>query len=156
MAGIIVGVDGSTHSRWALDWAMNEAVTRQAPLTVLSVPSWGAVSGTEGGLNMNQAAEEVRTLVDQAVSRRPGPAVPVTVEMVTGSPAAELIGAARDADLLVVGARGSGGLTQRGVGSVSSQVAYEARCPVVIIFRPSAARLRARPAVASRTDTRPV
>jgi nucleotide-binding universal stress UspA family protein len=156
MPGIIVGVDGSAHSQWALEWAMNEAVARHAPLTVLSVHSWGAVTSTAGGLNLDQAAGEVQALVDQAVSRRPGPALPVTVEVITGSPAAELIGAARDADLLVVGARGTGGLTRRGVGSVTSRVAYEARCPVVIIFGPSAARLRAGRAAASRTDTRAV
>jgi nucleotide-binding universal stress UspA family protein len=154
MPGIIVGVDGSAHSRWALEWAMSEAVARHARLTVLSVPSPGtAVTITDGDLNLDQACEEVQELVDQAVSRRPGPALPVTVQVTTGSPAAALIGAARDADLLVLGARGSGGLQRRGVGSVSSQVADEARCPVVIIFRPAAARLRAGRAAAGQTRT---
>ena len=37
MAGIIVGIDGSHHSERALKWAVNEAVLRQTPLTVLSV-----------------------------------------------------------------------------------------------------------------------
>ena len=37
MAGIIVGVDGSDHSRRALDWAMREAVKHQLPLTVMSI-----------------------------------------------------------------------------------------------------------------------
>ena len=45
-------------------------------------------------------------------------------------------GAGCYADLLVVGSRGSGGLGQLGVGSVSSQVACDAPCPVVIIFQP--------------------
>jgi nucleotide-binding universal stress UspA family protein len=154
MPGIIVGVDGSAHSQWALEWAVNEAVARHAPLTVLSVPSWGAVIGTEGGLNLDAAAEEVQELVDQAVSRRYGPALPVTVEVTTGSPASRIIEAARDADLLVLGASGSGGLTRRGVGSVTSQVADEAPCPVVIIFRPCAGRLRAGRVAASRPDGR--
>ena len=37
MAGIIVGVDGSDHSRRALDWAMREAVKHHLPLTVMSI-----------------------------------------------------------------------------------------------------------------------
>ena len=77
--------------------------------------------------------------MDQAVNGQCGPAPPVTVQVISGSPAAELLDAGHDADLLVVGSRGSGGLSQPGVGSVSSQVAYDAPCPVVIIFPPTAA-----------------
>ena len=70
------------------------------------------------------------------MSSQSGPAPPVTVQVIPGSPAAELLGAGRGADLLVVGSRGSGGLGRLGVGSVSSHVAYDAACPVVIIFSP--------------------
>jgi nucleotide-binding universal stress UspA family protein len=38
MPGIIVGVDGSGHSRRALEWAISEAAFRQTPLTVLARP----------------------------------------------------------------------------------------------------------------------
>ena len=37
MTGILVGVDGSDHSRRALGWAMGEAVRRHAPMTVVTV-----------------------------------------------------------------------------------------------------------------------
>ena len=37
MSGIIVGVDGSDHSRLALAWAMREAAQHHAPLTVMTV-----------------------------------------------------------------------------------------------------------------------
>jgi nucleotide-binding universal stress UspA family protein len=43
MPGIIVGIDSSAHSRQALEWAVNEAAVRHAPLTVLTVNQ--AVSG---------------------------------------------------------------------------------------------------------------
>ena len=36
MPGIIVGIDGSGHSERALEWAINEAAIRNAPLTVPS------------------------------------------------------------------------------------------------------------------------
>jgi nucleotide-binding universal stress UspA family protein len=37
MSGIIVGVDGSADSHRALEWTMNEAAIRRAPLTVITV-----------------------------------------------------------------------------------------------------------------------
>ena len=37
MPGIIVGVDGSDHSRLALAWALREAAQHHAPLTVMTV-----------------------------------------------------------------------------------------------------------------------
>ena len=139
MPGIIVGVDGSSHSQRALRWALSEAAAQHAPLTVLSVRDDRAVTYTTGDLTQDQAAEEVQELVDQTVNSQSGPAPPVTVQVIPGSPATELIDAGHDAALLVVGSRGSGGLGRRGVGSVSSQVAYAAPCPVVIIFPPTAA-----------------
>ena len=42
MPGIVVGVDGSDHSRHALAWAMREAELRDLPLQVMTVhpPPW--------------------------------------------------------------------------------------------------------------------
>ena len=37
MSGITVGIDGSAHSSRALEWAVNEAAVRRAPVTVLTV-----------------------------------------------------------------------------------------------------------------------
>jgi nucleotide-binding universal stress UspA family protein len=37
MSGIIVGIDGSSHSQVALEWAMREAVIRRVPRTVITV-----------------------------------------------------------------------------------------------------------------------
>ena len=114
MPGIIVGVDGSSHSQRALQWARGEAAARHAPLTVLSVRDERTVTCTAGDLTQDQAAGEVQELVDQAVSSQYGPTPPVTVRVIPGSPADGLIAAGHDADLLVVGSRGSGGLGRRG------------------------------------------
>ena len=138
MPGIIVGVDGSEHSQLALDWALREASLRHSPLTVISVhPAlasyWGAAIYPDGLMDMEQAQQEVQVLTEKAVTRLDGPPPPVTVRVTPGSPATELISAAHDADLLVVGCRGIGGFARLMLGSVSSQVARHARCPVVII-----------------------
>jgi nucleotide-binding universal stress UspA family protein len=57
----------------------------------------------------------------------------VTVQTVSGTPADELLNAARDADTLVMGSRGAGGFTRLLMGSVSTQVSHHAHGLVVII-----------------------
>ena len=146
MPGIIVGVDGSAHSQWALEWGMSEAASRHAPLTALAVRHRSPASYAEDGLNLDRVVEEVQAIVDKTVSHWSGPFLPVIVKVIAGLPTAELIGASRDADLLVVGSCGSGGLGRRGVGWVSIRVASGAHCPVIIIFRPPGTHLTVRAA----------
>jgi nucleotide-binding universal stress UspA family protein len=140
MPGILVGIDGSGHSERALDWAMREAAMRQVPLTVLSVHpvdrGWAGhgvpyPGDAELATATKAAAQE---LTDKALAGLAG-ARPdrVTVEAVSGIAAEELLRAAEDADLVVLGARGSGGFVRLAMGSVSDQVAHHARCPVVIV-----------------------
>ena len=141
MSGVIVGVDGSPHSQYALEWAMREAKLLHAPLTVITVhPAmvgyWGAVTYPEGVIDREQSRQEVQHLVDK-VAGDIGETVPdVTVDVCTGSAAEELISASRRGDLLVVGSRGSGGFARLVMGSVSSQVVHHAVCPVVVIPEP--------------------
>ena len=113
ITGIIVGVDGSAHAQWA----MSEAVSRRVPLTALSVYQPKAVTYSEGDMNLDQAVEEVQAQVERverAASHRHGQVPAVTVGVIVGSPAGELIGASRDADPLVVGSCGHGGLGRKG------------------------------------------
>lgn len=138
MPGIIVGVDGSDHSLRALDWALREAQFRSAPLTVVTVnPAlvsyWGAVTYPEGKLDQEQAHQEVQAALDKALSSLTGTPPQVTIKVTPGSPATELLEAAQDADMVVVGSRGSGGFSRLMLGSVSTQVAHHATCPVVVI-----------------------
>lgn len=140
MPGIIVGIDGSAHSRRALEWAINEAAVRQAPLTVLAVHQ--AVAGWAGGGaafpgdaeqtgHVSKAAQEA---TDAALEKLPAGNRPsVTVQAVNGIPTVEILKAGADADLIVLGSRGAGGFTRLLLGSVSSQVVHHAHCPVVII-----------------------
>ena len=141
MPGITVGVDGSEHSRRALDWAVREAGLRGAALTVLAVHQVASNywTGSPEAYPADQpAAEAVRRaaedVVQEAVSQagEPGPAS-VTVRAVSGLPARELVQASSDADLVVVGTRGGGGFSALVLGSVTNQVVSHAACPVVVI-----------------------
>jgi len=57
----------------------------------------------------------------------------VTVKAVHGFVVEEIISAGWDADMIVVGSRGAGGFTRLMMGSVASQVAQHAHCPVLIV-----------------------
>ena len=144
MAGIIVGVDGSHDAHRALEWAMQEAAARHAPLTVITVHQVAASAWTGAPIFLpvdEPAAEQARQAAEEAVAKAAAQLgqsqpVAVTVRAVSGLPARELIEAARDADLLVVGSRGGGGFARLMLGSVSDQVARHAHCPVVVVPGP--------------------
>jgi nucleotide-binding universal stress UspA family protein len=57
----------------------------------------------------------------------------VTTRLVDGSPTAVLIDASRDAQLLVVGHRGTGGFAGLLAGSTATQLAGHAACPVTVV-----------------------
>ena len=143
MPGVIVGVDGSDHSRCALRWAMQEAVLRQVPLTVLTVhpdpvrPAtgiyWGLRTYPENSFDPDLVRAAVEEFVDKVASEIGATVPEVTVSVTTGDAAEELLRASRDADMLVVGSRGGGGFARLLLGSVSSQVMHHAECPVVAI-----------------------
>jgi nucleotide-binding universal stress UspA family protein len=141
MPGIVVGVDGSTGSQQALEWAAREAALRKAALTVLTVhpvmaSAWTGLPVTypadaEAVAAARKAAEEeTARIIGEAGHDRPAL---VTITAVNGIVAEELIAASGDADLLVVGSRGAGGFASLRVGSVSSQVVNYAHCPVVVV-----------------------
>ncbi len=140
MSGIYVGIDGSSHSQLALEWAMREAVIRREPLTVIAVhevptSGWGGMIVYPQDSELWEASRRAaQDAVDKAVAQLGGAAPSsVTVQASIGLPAAELIELSRDADLLVIGSRGAGGFTRLIVGSTSTQVSQHAHCPVVIV-----------------------
>ena len=140
MPGIIVGVDGSGHSQRALEWAMNEAAIRQLPLSVLTVHP--AIVGYFGGIlttpqdleftEQAQAAAKAET--DKVLAGLNGPhPESVTVRAVHGFPVEELVNASKEADMIVLGSRGVGGLARMLLGSTADQVVQHAHCPVVVV-----------------------
>lgn len=139
MRGIIVGLDGSGDSHHALEWAMSEAAVWRVPLTVITVARpavghWGVAYYRECQALVNQARLVAEEAVEKARAHL-GDASPasVTIEAVSGIAAEEMLNAARNADMIVVGSRGTGRLTSRRLGSVSTQITCYARCPVVLV-----------------------
>ena len=89
-------------------------------------------------MTQDQAAEEVQALVDQIVNSQSRPAPSVTVQVIPGSPPPNS-STAGTTPTSWSWARGAAAASAGGAGSVSSQVAYDVACPVVIIFPPLAA-----------------
>jgi nucleotide-binding universal stress UspA family protein len=139
MPRIVVGVDGSPESRAALRWAVAEARLRGARLEAVHVWSFPIVPGRELGpsyvIPIEELREDAKETLDLVLAEEGVEGVNVERAVVEGNPADVLVEAAREADLLVVGSRGHGGVAGLLLGSVSRQCAHHAACPVVIVRR---------------------
>jgi nucleotide-binding universal stress UspA family protein len=124
---IVVGVDGSHGAACALDFAIEEARLRGAPLVIACAWSVPRVLLAERGLAVDLATlrDELRgdaqAIVGNAVSAAGGRLAGIAFEqhVEEGQPAEVLLELARGARLLVVGSRGLGGFRGLLVGSVS-------------------------------------
>lgn len=141
MAGITVGFDGSPGAERALQWAMAEAATRRVLLTVLAVHPAPASAWTGHPITVpadEAAVQRARRAAEETVAKVAAEvgdsgAALVTVRAVSGFPAEALLEASADADLVVVGSRGTNPVRRLLVGSVSNEVLHHAHCPVVIV-----------------------
>jgi nucleotide-binding universal stress UspA family protein len=139
MAGIVVGVDGSANSRKALEKAVEEAAAHHKPLTVLTVHQavrdvYGYPSQyADDAALTDKAREGAQAETDEVVAAASARPESVTVTAVHGLPAEELVKASENADMLVVGRRGTGGFSRLVAGSVTNQVMHHAHSPVLIV-----------------------
>jgi nucleotide-binding universal stress UspA family protein len=144
---VVVGVDGSSHSELALEWAMRFAGGTRRPLVIMhaagEVPARPLTTSVE---SRRQLRIRGRRVSDAALGhvRRHLPESDVQVVMETGDPASLLVAASDTANIVVLGSRGRGSMSSLLLGSVSVAVAARARCPVVVVRRtedPAAKRI---------------
>ena len=131
---VIVGVDRAPGMGDAVDWAADEAECRGARLRLVHVWLRQAYDTPEGRNNADGERDGRRLLQDaaaRATARQVEPAV--DVELLEGGPRDSLMSLSPDAELLVTGARGSGGFPRLLVGSTSLYLAGAADCPVVVV-----------------------
>lgn len=138
---IIVGVDESDHSRAALHWAYEEAAHHGAAVTLVTV--WrspplpigaGYGSSAPEGYEV-QPKKNALALLERLTAELDArdPAVDVRTSIAEGHPAKVLIERSKEADLLVVGARGHEGFVGMLLGSVTQHLVAHADCPVVVV-----------------------
>ncbi|MFE9028397.1 universal stress protein [Streptomyces iakyrus] len=131
---VLAGIDGSERAAVAADWAAREAALRGVPLRLLhSSPQLPGAVVPRPALERlhHMGAQLLRRTVADLVDRHP--TLPVECAQSDEGPAEALLTAARDAGLLVVGTRGTGGFEGLAVGSVALRTAASAPCPVVLV-----------------------
>jgi nucleotide-binding universal stress UspA family protein len=134
---IVVGVDESDGAADALRWAEQEADLDGAQLT--AVMAWGWLdqhhlldpSKWDAEYGEAEAHAALGRYVEMALGADALERVDIRVVANLAGPA--LVEASRDADLLVVGARGLGGFRGLLLGSVSQQCLHRSSTPVAVI-----------------------
>lgn len=133
---VTVGLDGSAESRAAAEWAAREARLLGLPLKLVQVREPVAVPTAQTPL----LGAETHEYWTERICRETGdgirlrhPGLDVTGEQLSGRPADVLVSAAKDAELLVLGSRGLGGVGGFVAGSVGLSVVAHADRPVVFV-----------------------
>lgn len=124
---IVVGCDGSPGSQAAVKFAFDEAALRDT--YIVAVCALADAPGLLGG------AGQIRTDFQHIMSaqEREHPEVAVNQQVREGGARTALLEAARDAQLLVLGARGRCGLPGMPLGSAGLTLLSHAACPVAIV-----------------------
>ena len=124
---IVVGAEGSAASEPAVEFAFEEAAYHGTALLAVC-----ALADSPGNLG---AARQVEESFERLIDRyeKAHPEVVVGRHVTQGCARTALLGAAGGAQLLVVGARGRGGIEGMMLGSVSSALLHHAPCPVGIV-----------------------
>ncbi|MDW3213681.1 MAG: universal stress protein [Ilumatobacteraceae bacterium] len=131
---IVVGFDGSANSRAALAWALHfaGAGVDVSALIAIEIAPWLQEDIVHVRLSDELEAERERLLGLLAAADPDGRARPDVV--VRGAKPA-LARSAESADLVVVGARGTGLLS--GMGSVSTWLLEASPCPIAVVPHPA-------------------
>ena len=132
---VVVGVDGSEHSRTALLWSLTEAESHSGEVTALFAWQVPFLS-FPGAFDSDELEKIAKDFLVQTVSELvPAPAVPLRTIVAEGDPTESLVEASKEADLLVLGIRGRSPFAGLLLGSVSQGAAATAHCPVVLVKR---------------------
>ncbi len=124
---VVAGIDGSEASANVLDFAGTEAALRHVPLTAVC-----ALADAPGELAMaKRTGEDFEHIVTKWEKEHPE--VELYRQITSQSARATLLDAAYDAQLLVLGRRGRGGLPRMVLGTVTETLLSHASCPVAVI-----------------------
>lgn len=135
---IAVGYDDTTASMAAVRWAAELAQSTGAGLRLVHAWTWPLLGQGMSGIPVIDPAgprNQASRLLDEAAERVAGqfPDVPVTAELLAGTPREVLEDVSSTTELLVVGTRGLGAVLGLLLGSVSRGILHEAGCPVAVI-----------------------
>lgn len=136
---IVVAVDGSDAGSAAVAWAANAATKRNAPLklvTAYTMPQFMYADGMVPPQELyDQLEEEAMAKINEAreLVRSFDENIEVSYYIAESTPIDLLLQLSEEADIVVMGSRGLGGLSGLVLGSVSSAVVSHASSPVVVV-----------------------
>jgi len=139
---ILVGVDGSASASQAVAWAAREAVRRHRPVRLFHAC---VLPPRSRHVTAHPGTQVPEALVEQghhwlrrakALAREAASGVAVETGLRVGTPVDVLVGESAHALMVVLGSRGLGGFRGMLLGSVSSGVAIQGQCPVVVVRGP--------------------
>lgn len=146
--GVVVGVDGSSPSDAAVRWGAREAVLRKLRLTLVNAAATPALPWPAAPVpaELRQCEELAsRTILDDAVkiaeeTIKDSSRAKIKSQYLHSAPVPTLVDMSKDADMVVVGARGLGAVRSVLLGSVSTGLIHQAYCPVAVIHHEASLR----------------
>ena len=130
---VVVGVDGSTGSRKALEYAFDHASRHGDEVT--AIHAWRNATRDFSSRGLVGEIEAAEGILAEALAGFAAqyPDVKVSPEAVPIAPSRVLADASHSAALVVVGSRGLGAFAGLLLGSVSQSVLHHAQCPVAVV-----------------------
>jgi len=148
---ILIAFDGSEPSKHALDQGISIASLAGAEVFILSVvprvmmpvfpdEGFGAAPVT-AAQDMTEYQQKMRDVYSNSLKEAEQdiednyPALQVTTELMEGRPSSTIVEEAekKDAELIVIGSRGLGGITGWILGSTSRRVVESCKVPVLVV-----------------------
>jgi nucleotide-binding universal stress UspA family protein len=138
---ILIAVDETPASAFALRHAVPYAVDQRSHLTLLTVVPPPPRGVAAAGVSPQRIADEMEREAAEHLRRVAAtlpPDLSVTTVLRHGDPAEEILGLLQEqpVDLVCMGARGRGRVTGALLGSVSTAVLHHSPVPVVVLHPP--------------------
>jgi universal stress protein A len=142
---ILIAVDFSRDSDVAVEWGLEYATRRGAPVILFhaihdtaEAPGFYTREGKGAVVDIQNVAKDMMEEQLKRVAKiaeRLGSSVPVTTELVEGIPVGRILEVAKadNCSLIVIGTRGRSKVASLLLGSVAETVVQKAEIPVVVV-----------------------
>jgi nucleotide-binding universal stress UspA family protein len=131
MKAVMVGIDGSRASVAAALWAVDEALSREVPLRLISVLKQTHPSPDDYARDLEHAEKSLHEAQFAIAATRK--AVKIESDIPRGPAGPALVEASRDAAMICVGSMGIGRYARSILGSAATELAEKAHCPVAVV-----------------------
>lgn len=138
-SNILVPVDGSANAKRALEKAVAMAKDSSSPITAIYVMERPPTVYVQSQKVLDDALakhkKEADAVLDECEALAASQGIKIEAVVAQGEPAGTIVGYAEKGgfDMIIMGSRGRGKMTEAVLGSVSSKVLKDAKCPVVIV-----------------------